>query len=212
MQTGLVVTVPQKVKEGAPAAPPPEAPGTICGLLIIFFLFFFAFFFPGMLFSGLSVKDPEEIAAPAPPAAPPSLLGQGGDLLEDVELELPVRKPQAAASVNIMDLDAMSTLPAPGDEKKKGKKKHKKEHKEHRSKKSSSSSSAASSSVPAAGASAPAAGADAAKAVVRKRVQRGNVTRPGYGREEDHSVPMDDTNVTDTEVKHNSSPHLLWSN
>jgi hypothetical protein len=145
-----------------------------------------------MLFSGLSVKDGEEsvVAASSPaPAAPVSLLGQGADLMEDVQLELPVRKPQ---TVNMMDLDAMSTLPAPGDEKKKGKKKHKKEHKEHRSKKSSSSSSSSSSAATAV--------SDPNK-VVRKRVQRSNVTRPGYGREEDHVVPVDDIHPTDTEVR-----------
>ncbi len=151
-----------------------------------------------MLFSGLSVKDPEEsaVGAAVVVAAPPSLLGQGADLLEDVQLELPVRK--APVSANIMDLDAMTPLPASGEEKKKSKKKHKKEHKEkeHRSKKSSSNSSSSSTSS----SSAAPASNDASKNVVRKRVQRSNVTRPGYGREEDHPVPVDDVNPTDTEV------------
>ncbi len=196
---GFVVTVPQKVKE-----PPPSAAGSASGANDAPA----AGAFPeppkahekkkvltcqaGMLFSGLDVKTPDEAVASAAPA---SLLTQGSDLLEDVQLELPVRGKHAPIAGNIMDLDAMTTLPAGAvtEDKKKGKKKHKKEHKEHRSKKESSASSSRSA------AAAPAAGAEAAKPV-RRRVQRSNVTRPGYGRDEDHPTPVEDIDTESSET------------
>ena len=136
------------------------------------------------------MKKLDEVAGGSGSGVPSSLLAQGSDLLEDVQLDLPVRAPKQPAG-NIMDLDAMTTG-APVDEKKKGKKKHKKEHKEHRSKKDAPRSSSV---------AAPAADAKP----VRRRVQRTNVTRPGYGREEDHPVPVEDLDTESSETTASAS-------
>merc|ERR1711991_292467 len=81
---GLVVSVPQKKKEE------PEAPASEEG--------------KGLLFSGLDLKAPEEkemLSLPEPSNI--SLLSQGNENLEDVELELPVRAPKG----DIMDMNAV---------------------------------------------------------------------------------------------------------